>query len=52
MGLAPVRLVGGTGQTGQDLGARDEQQPAGQLLQIQIPISRFPPWIRTRLWGE
>jgi hypothetical protein len=31
--------VEGTGQTGQGLGARDEQQLARQLLQIQIPIS-------------
>jgi hypothetical protein len=40
-GSAPVRPTEGTGQTGQDLGSRDEQQPAGQLLQIQILISFY-----------
>jgi hypothetical protein len=49
--LAPVTPVTRTGQTGQSWVARGEQQLAGQLLQIQIPISRFTPRIRTRLWG-
>jgi hypothetical protein len=44
-----------TGQTGQEhrsdrcnLGSSGWTEPAGQLLQIQLPISRFAPRIRTR----
>jgi hypothetical protein len=50
-GLAPVRPTACTGQTGQTLAARDEHPAAGQLPQIQIPISRSAPRIQTRLWG-
>jgi hypothetical protein len=33
------------------LGSSGFTAPACQLLQIQLPISRFTPQIRTRLWG-
>jgi hypothetical protein len=46
-----------TGQTGQEhrsdrwkLGSSGWTEPAGQLLQIQLLISRFPPRIQTKLW--
>jgi hypothetical protein len=49
---------GSPSQTGQEnqldrcnLGSSGWTIPTGQLLQNQLPISRFAPRIRTRLWG-
>jgi hypothetical protein len=50
-GSALVWPVTGTSQISQAWAARDEQQPPGQLPQIQLLISRFAPRIHTRHWG-
>jgi hypothetical protein len=49
-GLAPIRPVKSTGQTGRAWAARDEQHPRVNLSNL-TPISRFAPQIRTRLCG-